>query len=195
MRLTTCATGLLAILSVIQGTSARPTKSDAGVLSWDEAYAKAEKLISSWSLEEKVNITTGTGNEQGPCEGNTAPTSTFPALCLNDGPTGLRRAYNISQFVTGINCAATWDRELIYQRGAYMGQEFRDKGVNVILGPGMNLLRVPRGGRNWEYYGEDPYVAGVGAYETIKGIQSSGVVRLFVIITASLSLSLITSLS
>ena len=66
---------------------------------------------------------------------------------MNDGPTGLRRAYNTSQFVAGINCGASFDRELTRQRGAYMAQEFRDKGVNVMLGPGMNMLRVPRGGR------------------------------------------------
>ena len=92
-------------------------------------------------------IIIGSGNEQGPCEGNTIASPGFPALCMNDGPTGLRRAYNTSQFVAGINCGASFDRELTRQRGAYMAQEFRDKGVNVMLGPGMNMLRVPRAGR------------------------------------------------
>lgn len=99
---------------------------------------------------------------------------TMHLFSLNDGPTGLRRAHNISQFVAGINAAASWDRELTRQRGAEMGREFRAKGVNVILGPGMNMMRTPRAGRNWEFAGEDPYLTGEIAYETVIGLQSSG---------------------
>ncbi|TDL28550.1 beta-glucosidase [Rickenella mellea] len=61
------------------------------------------------------------------------------------------------------------------QRGAAMGQEFRGKGVQVALGPMMNLMRAPAAGRNWEGYGGDPYLSGEGAYETILGLQSAGV--------------------
>ncbi|KAG2221285.1 hypothetical protein INT45_000198 [Circinella minor] len=176
MRLFASATGLLAILSVLNtSVGAAPTKSGFEI-SWEEAYAKAEKLVSGWTLEQKVNVGTGSGNEQGPCEGNTIASPGFPGLCMNDGPTGLRRAYNTSQFVAGINCGASFDRELTRQRGAYMGEEFRDKGVNVMLGPGMNMLRVPRGGRNWEYAGEDPYLVSAIAEELVHGIQSAGVV-------------------
>ncbi|KAI7881482.1 hypothetical protein K492DRAFT_128866 [Lichtheimia hyalospora FSU 10163] len=172
MKLVSISLAILGLLSMIE---ARPTPN--GVLSWDEAYTKAKKLVSQMSLEERVNITTGTGNEQGPCEGNTAAASNlFPALCLNDGPTGLRRAHNVSQFVAGINAAASWDRELTRQRGAEMGREFRAKGVNVILGPGMNMMRTPRAGRNWEFAGEDPYLTGEIAYETVIGLQSSGMI-------------------
>ncbi|KAI9270672.1 glycoside hydrolase superfamily [Phascolomyces articulosus] len=175
MRLFASATGLLAILSVLNTATAAPTNSGFEI-SWEEAYAKAEKLVSGWTLEQKVNVGTGSGNEQGPCEGNTIASPGFPALCMNDGPTGLRRAYNSSQFVAGINCGASFDRELTRQRGAYMAQEFRDKGVNVMLGPGMNMLRVPRGGRNWEFAGEDPYLAAAVSEELIHGIQSEGVI-------------------
>jgi beta-glucosidase-like glycosyl hydrolase len=61
------------------------------------------------------------------------------------------------------------------ERGVAMGQEHFGKGVNVALGPMMNLMRVPQAGRNWEGFGADPYLAGEAAYETILGVQSSGV--------------------
>ena len=57
-----------------------------------------------------------------------------------------------------------------------MGQEHRGKGVNVVLGPMMNMGRVAQGGRNWEGFGADPFLAGEAAYETILGMQQSGVV-------------------
>jgi len=56
-----------------------------------------------------------------------------------------------------------------------MGKEFVGKGVNIALGPDMNILRVPQAGRNWETFGADPYLTGEASYETILGLQSSGV--------------------
>ncbi|KAF7972684.1 hypothetical protein HWV62_17242 [Athelia sp. TMB] len=61
------------------------------------------------------------------------------------------------------------------QRGVAMGAEFRGKGVNIQLGPFMNIMRIPASGRAWEGWGGDPYLSGEGAYETITGIQSQGV--------------------
>lgn len=57
-----------------------------------------------------------------------------------------------------------------------MGQEYRGKGAHVQLGPGMNFMRAPEGGRGWESFGEDPYLSGVAAVETIRGVQSQGVI-------------------
>jgi beta-glucosidase-like glycosyl hydrolase len=68
-----------------------------------------------------------------------------------------------------------WNRTLIRARGAAIGQEHVGKGVNVALGPMMNMARVPQAGRNWEGFGADPFLASVGAYETILGLQSAGV--------------------
>lgn len=172
---------LLAASALLLGsgtTSEASPTTETGILTWEEAYAKAERLVGMMTLEQRVNLTTGTGNEIGPCEGNTAPTTNpdFPVLCLNDGPLGLRHSLNTSAFVTAINAAASFDRALIRERGVFMGQEYRGKGVNVQLGPGMNMMRVMRSGRNWEYGSEDPYLTGVVAVETIKGVQSQGVV-------------------
>ena len=64
---------------------------------------------------------------------------------------------------------------MIRLRGYYMGMEHRGKGVNIVLGPMMNIGRVPQGGRNWEGFGADPFLGGEAAYETILGIQQAGV--------------------
>ncbi|KAG0182966.1 hypothetical protein DFQ28_003445 [Apophysomyces sp. BC1034] len=129
------------------------------------------------SLEQKVDITTGVGWASGPCIGNTYAIHNpdFPSLCMNDGPLGIRFGTLSSSGVAGINAAASFDKAAIRQRGAYMGNEFRRKGIHAQLGPSMNMIRVPNGGRGWEGFGEDPFLSGVAAAETIRGIQSEGV--------------------
>jgi len=69
-----------------------------------------------------------------------------------------------------------WNRDLIRQRGLFIGQEHNHKGVNVALGPMMNMGRVAQGGRNWEGFGGDPFLAGEAAYETVLGLQEGGVI-------------------
>jgi beta-glucosidase len=88
-------------------------------------------------------------------------------------------ADNVTVGIAGINSASTFDRDLMLQRGQYMGNEFRAKGVHIQLGPGMNLMRSPEGGRGWESGGEDPFLTGVTGAQTIKGIQSEGVVSIY----------------
>ncbi|PHZ09656.1 glycoside hydrolase family 3 protein [Rhizopus microsporus ATCC 52813] len=138
----------------------------------------ARALVDKMSLEQKVNITTGIGWEKGPCLGNTYAISNpdFPSLCLQDAPLGVRFAYNVTSGVAGINAAASFDRNAIYERGVYMGQEFRGKGAHIQLGPAMNFMRSPEGGRGWESGGEDPFLTGVLTEQTVLGIQSQGVI-------------------
>ncbi|KAG9217670.1 hypothetical protein CCMSSC00406_0003641 [Pleurotus cornucopiae] len=142
---------------------------------WAEAYAKARTLIANFSIEEKVNITTGVGWMNGLCVGNIPPVQNWPGLCLEDSPLGVRFGDFSTAFPTAINAAATWNRRLIRLRGLFMGQEHVGKGVNVALGPMMNMGRVANGGRNWEGFGADPFLAGEAAYETILGMQEAGV--------------------
>jgi beta-glucosidase len=146
---------------------------------WAESYEKAAELVRQMTLVEKVNITTGIGWQMGMCVGNTGPVPRlgFPSICLQDGPLGIRFADHITAFPAGITVGATWNRELMFKRGQAHGQEARLKGVNVLLGPAMGPLgRSPLGGRNWEGFGSDPVLQGVAAAETIKGIQSEGVI-------------------
>ncbi|RYC60055.1 hypothetical protein CHU98_g6175 [Xylaria longipes] len=139
---------------------------------WDDAYKRAHEFVSNLTLLEKVNLTTGTGNQADLCTGNTGsiPRLGFRKLCLQDGPVGVRYTDMNSAFSAGINAAATWSRSLIRQRGEALGSEFRDKG---IVGP---LGRDPAGGRNFEAFGPDPYLAGVAVAQTVEGTQSAGVI-------------------
>lgn len=151
---------------------------DAAQLSWSDAYAKAKKDVSDLTLAEKVSVATGIGWMNGPCVGNTPaiPKIDYPGLCLQDSPLGVRFAYNVSGGIPGVNVAATFDKSLASARATAMGVEFREKGVNVQLGPDVNMARVPEAGRNWEGFGEDPYLTGVMGALTVQGIQDEGVV-------------------
>lgn len=97
-------------------------------------------------------------------------------MCLQDGPLALRQADYVSVFSAGVTVAASWDRDLMRQRGVYLGEEFRGKGANIYLGPVAGPLgRTPYSGRNWEGFSPDPYLTGVAMEETITGVQSVGV--------------------
>ncbi|RPD81819.1 beta-glucosidase [Lentinus tigrinus ALCF2SS1-7] len=144
---------------------------------WAAAYTKAQTTVAKLSLSDKVNLATGVQWEKGPCVGNTPAISSinFPGLCLQDSPVGVRYADLVSAFPPEINVAATFNRTLMRQRGAAMGAEFKGKGVHVALGPDVNLMRAPAAGRGWEGAGGDPYLSGELAFETVTGVQSSGV--------------------
>ncbi|KAI0848821.1 glycoside hydrolase family 3 protein [Daldinia vernicosa] len=156
-----------------------PSPWGTGGPGWDEAYEKAREFVSKLTLLEKVNLTTGTGNQADLCTGNTGsvPRLDFRHLCLQDGPVGVRYTDLNSVFPAGISAAATWSRSLLRKRGEAIGQEFGGKGIDVHLGPVVGPLgRDPAGGRNFEAFGPDPYLAGVAVAETVIGAQSAGVV-------------------
>lgn len=130
-------------------------------------------------IVEKVNLTTGTGWESDLCVGNTAsvPRFNIPALCLQDGPLGVRFADFISAFPAGISAGTTFNKDLISFRARAMAGEHKTKGVNVVLGPVVGGLgRNALGGRNWEGFGADPYLQGVAARLTTREIQKAGLI-------------------
>nr|ATQ35957.1 beta-glucosidase [Talaromyces piceae] len=146
---------------------------------WAEAYEKAVDFVSQLTLAEKVNLTSGIGWEGGRCVGESGsiPRKDFAGLCMQDSPLGIRFADYVSAFPAGLNVAATWDRNLAYLRGQAMGEEHRDKGVDVQLGPVSGPLgRTPEGGRNWEGFSPDPVLTGHLMAKTIEGIQDAGVI-------------------
>jgi beta-glucosidase len=106
----------------------------------------------------------------------------IPALNETDASLGIANPRKVREgdgatgLPSGLALASTWDPELAYKAGAMVGSEARDKGFNVLLGGGANLTREPRCGRNFEYLGEDPLLAGVLAGEAIRGAQSNDIV-------------------
>ncbi|KAJ7858816.1 glycoside hydrolase family 3 protein [Mycena olivaceomarginata] len=129
------------------------------------------------TLAEKLGLVTGVGNFNSRCVGNVSPVARLgiPGFCLNDGPAGVRPTKGVTGFPPGIAAAATFSRRLMRARGVALGEEFRGKGINMHLGPALDLMRNPKAGRGWESFGPDPYLNGEAAFETITGIQSVGV--------------------
>lgn len=152
---------------------------DPSAVGWEDAYAKAKDFVSQLTLLEKVNLTTGVGWQSERCVGNVGsiPRLGMRGLCLQDGPLGIRMSDYNSAFPVGITAGASWSKALWYERGLLMGTEFKEKGIDIALGPATGPLgRTAAGGRNWEGFSVDPYMAGHAMAESVKGIQEGGTV-------------------
>ena len=151
-------------------------------ITWEEAYQKASIKLKEFNTTEKLSLLYGIQNLQkkskdGGCIGAIEPIKgKFPGICLQDGPSGARFTPKTTSWQAPINTASTFNKSLMYEVGKAQGKEFKDKGINVVLGPAMNMQRSPLGGRIWESYGDDPFLSGTCATQIIKGIQSNGVI-------------------
>jgi beta-glucosidase len=140
-------------------------------------------MTKKMTLEEKIAL----------CEGKNCwetrefPQYGIPSMFMCDGPHGLRKqeehhggmGINASRpatcFPTAVTTACSWDVELLGRIGAAIGEEAADQGVGVVLGPGLNIKRNPLCGRNFEYFSEDPYLAGKLAASFVRNLQKNGV--------------------
>ena len=181
-----------AVATAISATAAEPLK-----LRKDNI----DEIIKELTLKEKAHLVVGTrlrDNQSAAGEvgytrkiipgaaGTTYPIERLgiPSIVLADGPAGLRisptregdkNTYYCTGFPVGTHLAATWNADIINEVGKAMGNEVLEYGVDVLLAPGVNMMRNPLCGRNFEYYSEDPLLAGKTAAAMINGIESNGV--------------------
>ena len=132
---------------------------------------RAAEIVSQMTLEEKIHYVGGYESWYI----RSIDRLGLPAVIMADGPQGVRNNTKSTLYPSGIAAAATWDKSLIHQMGIALGQDSRARGVHILLGPGANIYRLPLCGRNFEYFGEDPYLAGEIAASYILGLQSQGV--------------------
>ena len=172
-----CLTALLMLVNI-----------NSGLYAADKLSGKEEKkirsLISKMSLEEKVSLLHG--NSKFYVEA--IPRLGIPELALSDGPHGVRAEINrdnwnyagwtndsSTYFPTGTALAASWNIDLARLRGEVLGEEARFRGKDILLGPGVNIIRSPLCGRNFEYMSEDPYLVAQMTTAYIQGLQSRDV--------------------
>ena len=143
-----------------------------------------KQIISQMTLEEKALFCSGADD----WHTETLERLGIPAIMVSDGPHGLRKAATVDDnevwkgqtvkatcYPTGAGLANSWNEELLWNVGQALGDEAKGEGVSVLLGPAINIKRSPVCGRNFEYYSEDPYLAGKLAASYIRGVQSKGV--------------------
>ena len=143
-----------------------------------EAKERAAQIVSQMTLEEKCTLihgVRGDGDYEDGFHIMPIPRLGIPAIRMADGPQGVRNKTRSTYYPCGISLAASWNREVAEKVGEGIGLDARARGVGIMLCPGVNIYRSALCGRNFEYYGEDPYLASETAVQYIRGIQSKGV--------------------
>jgi beta-glucosidase len=162
---------LLSVFLFVCGAgTARPVQAQNS----DGLEQRVDNLLRELTLDEKIRLLAGDGTDGMSTVG--IPRLGIPKLVMADGPQGVRAHGPACSFPSGIALAATWDPNLAYLYGQALGREARARGIHIQLGPGVNIARTPLSGRNFEYFGEDPFLTGEMASSWIRGLQSQGVV-------------------
>ncbi|CCQ34845.1 beta-glucosidase protein [Halorhabdus tiamatea SARL4B] len=143
----------------------------------DDTTDRIEALIDRLTLEEKLDLVHG---EDDPAELATGflpgvERLDIPSVSMVDGPLGVRPG-TATAFPASIALAAAWDDDLAHEQGEALGRETLGADQDVLLAPGFNIVRVPQGGRTFEYYSEDPYLASRLAVGTVEGVQDAGAI-------------------
>jgi beta-glucosidase len=137
-----------------------------------EVERRADAILSKMTLDEKLTIIGGINDFYI----QAIPRLGLPALRMSDGPLGVHDYGPTTAYPAGVLLAASWDSELARRVGESMGRDARARGVHFVLAPGMNIYRAPMNGRNFEYFGEDPYLASRMAVSVVEGIQNQSVI-------------------
>jgi beta-glucosidase len=145
----------------------------AAVAPHEDVEARVETLLSKLTLNEKIAMLGG--DETGFNSEGVARLG-IPPIRMSDGPIGVRDGSPSTAFPVSANMAATWDTDLVSRYGVALAEETLAKGKNAILGPCVGISRYPLGGRNFEAFGEDPFLSSRMAVSVIKGVQSRKVI-------------------
>src|SRR5262245_1224543 len=129
-----------------------------------------EPLANELTLEESIDMLGGIGFAT-----HGVPRLGIPPFNMSDGPSGIRSPGPSTAYAAGIGLAASWDPELAQEVGRQLGRDARARGSRYLLGPGVNIYRAPMNGRNFEYFGEDPWLGSRIAVGYIRGVQEEGV--------------------
>jgi beta-glucosidase len=132
---------------------------------------RVEALLNKMTIEEKIDML---GGVDGFYVRGVSRLG-LPRLKMADGPVGVRNFGRATAMAAGIGLAASWNPALAERVGTELGRDARAKGVNFLLGPGVNIYRAPMNGRNFEYFGEDPFLASRIAVGYVRGVQSQSV--------------------
>ncbi|MGC8803190.1 MAG: glycoside hydrolase family 3 protein, partial [Bacteroidales bacterium] len=148
-------------------------------VTYEQADSAALELLGKMTLEEKISLLGGhnmfytSGVER----------LGIPPLLMSDATAGVRMLDHIrdrigksTAFLCPVALAATWNPDLGYQYSHSIGEECRAAGIHILLGPGVNIYRISQNGRNFEYFGEDPYLGARMVEQYIKGVQSTGTI-------------------
>ena len=145
-------------------TQSAPSKADV--------EKRVDALLGQMTLDEKIEMIGGIND----FFTHPIPRLGIPSLKMSDGPMGVHDYGLTTAYPAGVALAASWDVDLAKRFGIAMGRDARARGVHFILGPGMNIYRAPMNGRNFEYFGEDPFLASRMAVAVIQGMQSQRVI-------------------
>ncbi len=160
------------ILSTILAAAALPASAQVYKDATASVDSRVEDLLGRMTLEEKIDYIGGyrgfyiRGIER----------LGVPEIKLTDGPVGTHKDGRSTAYPAGVLSASTWNRSLVYELGKQLGRDSRARAVHVLLGPGVNILRAPMCGRNFEYFTEDPYLNAETACAYVSGLQEQGVV-------------------
>ena len=163
-----CSIVALILLGTLTSSAQAPTPS---MRPSAEIERRIDSILSQMTLEEKIDLLGGV-------DGffiRDIPRLKLPRLKMADGPMGVRNFGPATSFAAGVGLSATWNPTLAELVGIELGRDARAKGVHFLLAPGVNIYRAPMNGRNFEYFGEDPFLASRMAVSYIKVVQSQGV--------------------
>jgi beta-glucosidase len=132
---------------------------------------RVDRLLNQLTSEEKLQLLGGVNDFYT----RPIPRLGIPSLKMSDGPVGTRNDGQSTAYPAGAALAATWDIAVAHREGVSLGRDARARGDHILLGPAVNIYREPQCGRNYEYFGEDPYLAGQIAAGYVQGVQSQGV--------------------